>query len=220
VRAWSASPTVTRAAALHETGDRDGPRCRCGAHRHRADSTCVRPTPSTAPPRARRSASGGRDGAVAPGSRSRLPLVTSRWAGSWSSARVRSTVGSALALRPGRSAQTRLPPTAHLRHAGVRSGVLVLTAGPVSYLYRRHRWLVRRPWRPLRTTRRGERSRPLSACLRHSTAGGPMRRWTCRPSGRWYSRTEQAAAKTVNSQVRSGEGVEPSKRRVATPCRF
>jgi hypothetical protein len=61
VRAWSASPTVTRAAALHETGDRDGPRCRCGAHRHRADSTCVRPTPSTAPPRARHSASAGRD---------------------------------------------------------------------------------------------------------------------------------------------------------------
>jgi len=45
---------------LRETGERDGRRCRCGAHRHRADSTCVRPTPSTAPPRARRSASGGR----------------------------------------------------------------------------------------------------------------------------------------------------------------
>jgi hypothetical protein len=95
-------------------------------------------------------------------SRCCLPLVTSRCAGSWSSARVRSTVGSALALRPGCSAQTRLPPTAHLRHAGVKSGVLVLTAGPVSYLYRRHRRLVRREWRPLQTTllRGGGRAGP------------------------------------------------------------
>jgi hypothetical protein len=138
--------------------------------------------------------------------------VTSRWAGSWSSARVRSTVGSALALRPGRSAQTRLPPTAHLRHAGVRSGVLVLTAGPVSYLYRRHRWLVRRQWRPLRTTCRGERSRPLSACLRPLSRRPAL--WNAAPCSRKTTPSERSRPSDATLRRRSGSQLtRPVKQR-------
>jgi hypothetical protein len=50
----------------------------------------------------------------------------------------RSRVESVLALRPGFSAQARMPPTARLAPRGERSGLLVLTAGPVRYFYGRH----------------------------------------------------------------------------------
>jgi hypothetical protein len=50
----------------------------------------------------------------------------------------RSTVGQELALRPGFSAQARMPPTARSAPRGVRRGLLVLTAGLVPYFYRRY----------------------------------------------------------------------------------
>ena len=53
-------------------------------------------------------------------------------------ARERSTVVDELALRPGFSAQARMPPTALLAPRGVRRGLLVLTAGPVRYFYGRY----------------------------------------------------------------------------------
>lgn len=46
-------------------------------------------------------------------------------------ARDRSRVGGQLALRPGFSAQARMPPTALRAPRGERRGLLVLTAGPV-----------------------------------------------------------------------------------------
>src|SRR5665213_1236427 len=49
------------------------------------------------------------------------------------SARNRSSVGGRLALRPGSSAQARMPPTARPAPRGARRGLLVLTAGPVTY---------------------------------------------------------------------------------------
>ena len=52
--------------------------------------------------------------------------------------RDRSRVEHELALRPESSAQTRMPPTARGAPRGERPGPLVLTAGPVSYLYGRH----------------------------------------------------------------------------------
>jgi hypothetical protein len=51
-------------------------------------------------------------------------------------ARDRSTVDSELALRPGFSTQTRMPPTARSAPRGGRRGLLVLTAGPVPYFRR------------------------------------------------------------------------------------
>ena len=50
----------------------------------------------------------------------------------------RSTVGVELALRPGFSAQARMPPTALLVPRGGRHGLLVLTAGLVQYFSRRY----------------------------------------------------------------------------------
>jgi hypothetical protein len=44
----------------------------------------------------------------------------------------------ALALRPEFSAQARMPPTAHRASRGERRRLLVLTAGPVMYFYRRY----------------------------------------------------------------------------------
>ena len=43
-----------------------------------------------------------------------------------------------LALRPGFSAQARMPPTALLAPRGERRRLLVLTAGPVRYFYGRY----------------------------------------------------------------------------------
>jgi hypothetical protein len=53
-------------------------------------------------------------------------------------ARNRSTVEHELALRPGCSAQARMPPTARPAPRGERRGPLVLTAGPVPYFYGRY----------------------------------------------------------------------------------
>jgi len=53
-------------------------------------------------------------------------------------ARDRITVGRQLALRPGSSAQTRMPPTARFALRGGRRGRLVLTAGPVVCFCRHH----------------------------------------------------------------------------------
>ena len=53
-------------------------------------------------------------------------------------ARDRSTVEHELALRPGCSAQARMPPTARPAPRGERRGPLVLTAGPVPYFYGRY----------------------------------------------------------------------------------
>ena len=53
-------------------------------------------------------------------------------------ARDRSTVEHELALRPGCSAQARMPPTARPAPRGERRGSLVLTAGPVPYFYGRY----------------------------------------------------------------------------------
>jgi hypothetical protein len=53
-------------------------------------------------------------------------------------ARDRSRVEWELALRPGFSAQARMPPTARFAPRGERHGLLVLTAGPVPYFYRRN----------------------------------------------------------------------------------
>src|SRR5207248_11783318 len=53
-------------------------------------------------------------------------------------ARDRSRVGGQLALRPGFSAQARMPPTALRAPRGERRGLLVLTAGPVPYFYGRY----------------------------------------------------------------------------------
>jgi hypothetical protein len=50
----------------------------------------------------------------------------------------RSTVVHELALRPGFSAQARMPSTALRAPRGVRRGLLVLTAGSVPYFYRRY----------------------------------------------------------------------------------
>ena len=50
----------------------------------------------------------------------------------------RSRVVNELALRPGFSAQARMPPTAPPAPRGERRGLLVLTAGSVPYFYRRY----------------------------------------------------------------------------------
>jgi hypothetical protein len=44
----------------------------------------------------------------------------------------------ALALRPGSSAPTRMPSTARSAPRGGRRGLLVLTAGPMVFFYRRY----------------------------------------------------------------------------------
>ena len=53
-------------------------------------------------------------------------------------ARDRSRVGRELALRPGFSTPSPVPPTARSAPRGVRRGLLVLTAGLVQYFYRRY----------------------------------------------------------------------------------
>ena len=50
------------------------------------------------------------------------------------SGRDRSTVEHELALRPGHSPQIRMPPTAVVALRGAEHGLLVLTAGLVSYV--------------------------------------------------------------------------------------
>ena len=53
-------------------------------------------------------------------------------------ARDRSRVEQELALRPGFSAQSRMPPTARPASRGEGRGLLVLTAGPARYLFGRY----------------------------------------------------------------------------------
>jgi hypothetical protein len=64
-----------------------------------------------------------------------------------------------LALRPGFSAQARMPPTALPAPRGVRRGLLVLTAGPVPYFFGRH------PTGPVAASLPGERSGVLALFL-------------------------------------------------------
>ena len=59
-------------------------------------------------------------------------------------------MGDELALRPERSAQAQMPPTARPAPRGARRGLLVLTAGPVPSYYGRHLHSTRPNRHPLR----------------------------------------------------------------------
>ena len=116
-----------------------------------------------------------------------------------------------LALRPERSAQVRMPPTAPRAPRGERPGPTGLTAGPVVLL---RRWLTLRWLRLDRLNARGS----WSLFLRRALPEGPEGRWRWQPP----NTTAQCSASTWSTWSRSGRGcatTPPSARRRPPPAR-